>query len=267
MDERHFEEFRFDWKLAGKAPRTVDAYIVYLRSMAAVGAQRSLTEAKNWVSLAEGAPTRRKRGQAIRAFGAWAEQTNIDVCPWWRQVPLAIEPQRPQDTVTQEQFEVALASATSSRDRVLILMLWTTGMRRSEIANIIVGDVDHAGGFIVVRNTKTRVPRIVPIAPHLRKALRPLLGRITNESLLGMSSNAIRLYLARRGLPSAHAWRRGWAVAALKSGVSETSVRAVAGWSNGAMVARYTKRLSGEVALAEFSRQWTAQVLAQDCRK
>ena len=46
--------------------------------------------------------------------------------------------------------------------------------------------------------------------------------------------------------PSAHAWRRGWAVQALRSGVSETSVRAAAGWSSGAMVARYTRALSGE---------------------
>ena len=40
------------------------------------------------------------------------------------------------------------------------------------------------------------------------------------------------------GVPSAHAWRRGWAVQALRNGVSETSVRAAAGWSSGAMVAR-----------------------------
>ncbi len=256
MDERLFEEFRFDWTLAGKAARTVDGYIVYLRSMAAAGAHSGLTEAKHWVSEAAGAPTRRKRGQALRAFGAWAEQAEIDVCSWWRQVPLAVEPQQPQDTVTQEQFEAALASATSPRDRALVLMLWTTGMRRSEIANITVGDVDIAGGFIVVRNTKTRVPRVVPIAPQLRKALRPLLGQASDSPLLGMSSNAIRLFLAHRTLPSAHAWRRGWAVAALKNGVSEASIRAVAGWSSGAMVSRYTRKLSGEIALTEFSIRW-----------
>jgi len=57
-------------------------------------------------------------------------------------------------------------------------------------------------------------------------------------------------------IPSAHAWRRGWAVQALRSGVSETSVKAVAGWSSGAMVARYTLALSGELAVEEFRRTW-----------
>ena len=67
-----------------------------------------------------------------------------------------------------------------------------------------------------------------------------------------MSGNAVRLGLQRSGFPSAHCWRRGWAVQALKNGVSETSVKAAAGWSSGEMVARYTSALSGELAIREF---------------
>ena len=43
-------------------------------------------------------------------------------------------------------------------------------------------------------------------------------------------------------------------VQALRNGVSETSVRAAAGWSSGAMVARYTRALSGELAFEEFQK-------------
>jgi hypothetical protein len=39
-------------------------------------------------------------------------------------------------------------------------------------------------------------------------------------------------------------------------GVSETSVKAAAGWTSSAMVSRYTKSLSSEIALEEFSRSW-----------
>jgi hypothetical protein len=38
--------------------------------------------------------------------------------------------------------------------------------------------------------------------------------------------------------------------------VSETSVRAAAGWLSGAMVARYNRALSGELAVEEFLRSW-----------
>lgn len=45
-------------------------------------------------------------------------------------------------------------------------------------------------------------------------------------------------------------------VQALRSGVSETSVKAAAGWSSGEMVARYTRALSGELAIVEFQKSW-----------
>jgi integrase len=86
--------------------------------------------------------------------------------------------------------------------------------------------------------------------------LRKLIGKRNQGSLFGMTTNAIRLCLLRLGAPSAHAWRRGWAVNSLRCGVSETSVRAAAGWSSGAMVARYTSALSGELAIEEFQRYW-----------
>ena len=76
-----------------------------------------------------------------------------------------------------------------------------------------------------------------------------------------MTPNAVRLLLQRLDAPSAHAWRRGWAVQALRSGVSETSVRAAAGWSSGAMVARHTCALSAEIKNCAIRAVTTASVL------
>jgi len=256
MDEALLQEFRFDWTLAGKSPKTADTYVLLLRGLIAAGAAGSLTEAKQWVSEAVAPPSRRKRGQAIRAFGKWAEDHSLSLLEWWRHVPLAAEVEIPQETATVDDFKRALQLATEPRHRALVCLLWTTGLRRTEIANLMASDVDLVGGHLVVRQSKTKTPRIVPLAPMTRKALRPLLRQSESMPLIGMSSNAIRQFLARKGLPSAHAWRRGWAVESLKAGVSETSVRAVAGWSSGAMVARYTRKLSGEIALEEFQRTW-----------
>jgi len=108
----------------------------------------------------------------------------------------------------------------------------------------------------LVPTTKNGRPRVVPISPKARLALRKLIGRRETGLILNMTGNAIRLRLNKMGVPSAHAWRRGWAVQALRNGVSETSVRAAAGWSSGAMVARYTRALSGELAVEEFQRSW-----------
>ena len=111
-------------------------------------------------------------------------------------------------------------------------------------------------GFLIIKTSKTGKPRIAPLSPSARHALRKQIGKRSQGSLFGMTTNAIRLCLMRLGAPSAHAWRRGWAVQALRNGVSETSVRAAAGWSSGAMVTRYTSALSEELAVDEFQRSW-----------
>ncbi len=116
-----------------------------------------------------------------------------------------------------------------------------------------MADVDLANGCLVVRESKNGKPRVAPLFPAALRALRRYLGARSAGSLLGMSSNAVRLLLKRSGVPSAHAWRRGWAVHALRSGVSEASVRAAAGWQGSAMVSLYTRTLAGKLAMDEFS--------------
>jgi integrase/recombinase XerD len=162
----------------------------------------------------------------------------------------------PQLTVTEEMYRDALTKAKNARDKALIEVLWSTGLRRSEIARLEVGDINLSQGYLIIRTTKAGKPRIAPLSPHARRALLRLVGKRLDGSVFELNSSSIRVRLARLGLPSAHAWRRGWAVHALRNGISEASVRAAAGWSSGAMVVRYTSSLSGELALEEFQRVW-----------
>ena len=157
---------------------------------------------------------------------------------------------------TELDYKKVICAASTLRDKALVEVLWSCGLRRSEIARLDISDVNFSEGFLIIRTSKTGKPRIAPLSPSARNALRKHIGKRSQGSLFGMTTNAIRLCLMRLGAPSAHSWRRGWAVQALRNGVSETSVRAAAGWSSGAMVARYTRTLSGELAVEEFQRCW-----------
>lgn len=84
------------------------------------------------------------------------------------------------------------------------------------------------------------------------RALRRQIGKQETGSVIKMSGKANCCSLQKLEAPSAHAWRRGWAVHSLRNGVSETSLKSAAGWSSGAMVSRYTSALSSELALDEF---------------
>jgi integrase len=256
MDKSLLGEFRLDWLLAGKAEQTANNYVSGLTLLLERFPEPSLADVKTWLASIESIVSRRKRGQAVRAVGQWAESNGYDVFPWWIRVPLAREIKRPQETATEKDYRTALQATRTLRDRALIEVLWSCGLRRSEIARLEVSDVNFSEGFLIVRTSKTGKPRIAPLSPSARHALRKYIGKRSQGSLFDMTTNAIRLCLQRLDAPSAHAWRRGWAVQALRNGVSETSVRAAAGWSSGAMVARYTRALSGELAITEFQRSW-----------
>ena len=181
-------EFRADWLLAGEASTTVDFYVSLLHLLGGENTSPDLLQAKAWVGDAVTVPMRRKRAQAVRAFGRWSES---------------------------------------------------------------IGD-----GVLLVRSSKTGKPRVVPMPPITVRSVRRHLRGWNESDLFAMTTNGIRLMLRRNNLLSAHAWRRGWAVQSLRIGVSETSVRAAEGWSSGAMVARYTRAMSAELALDEFQRSW-----------
>ena len=249
-------EFAYDWELAGKAKSTVLHYKKCLENLFNAVSDPNLVEVKGWIEDAPTVAVRRKRAQSIRAFGKWASENEYEGFEWWKRVKVTREVMKPQETVTEFDYKKALEVAVSLRDRALIEVLWSCGLRRSEISSLRVDDVNFTEGYVIVRTSKAGKPRVAPMSPSARKVLRRYIGKRVDGLLLQMSSNAIRLRLQRMGLPSAHAWRRGWAVQSLRNGVSETSVRAAAGWSSGAMVARYTRALSGELAIEEFHRSW-----------
>lgn len=252
----YLQEFAADWRLLGRAKATADIYCAYVKELVGQGEPEAITLAatKIWLADAPSAETARYRARAVRAFGRWSAANDGPAWPWSASVPLAATPPKPQPTVTPEQYAATVSATTSLRDRTVIELLWATGMRVSELARVTVEDIDLLGGYVTVPRSKAGRPRVVPLSEPATRACRRLIGGRETGSLLTMSSHAIQLLLRRLGAPTAHAWRRGWAVHALRYGVSEASVRAAAGWSSGAMVARYTNAVSGDLALAEFQR-------------
>ena len=249
-------EFRADWLLAGKATSTVDFYLSRLWLLDEEALSLGLAGVRVWVGDASTVSMRRKRAQAVRAFGRWSESIGDNDFPWWSNLPVPTEAEKPQPTATPADFDAGLSVLSSCRDRAVLSVLWGCGLRRSEVANLLVGDVNVADGVLVVRSSKTGKPRVVPMPPVTVRWVRRHLRGWTEPTLFGLTANGVHLLLRRHGLLPAHAWRRGWAVQSLRCGVSETSVRSAAGWSSGAMVARYTRAMSAELAVDEFRGAW-----------
>lgn len=246
-------EFEADWKLLGRSKATLGEYLRLLRDLREFSpTEPSLAVVKAWLATSRSKDHARYRGRAVRAFGKWADANDVQGWSWWRQVPLANVAPTPQDTVTAAQVEELLRRLTEPRDRLIVELLWSTGLRVSELSRLRWDDVNLDEGYVVVRQSKTGKPRLAPLSARACRQLRRTPK--VSESLLGLSKQAIQRRLNRMDAPTAHSFRRGWAVQALRDGVSQTSVQAAAGWRSGAMVSRYVSQVSGSLAIAEFSR-------------
>lgn len=175
MDTSLLREFQLDWQLTGKAHRTASDYVSAVRALLSQYPEPTLADVKQWIASTSSTPTQRKRGQAVRAIGKWSEEQQYDEFTWWRQVPLIRESVKPQATATEPDYIHAISAARTPRDRALIEVLWSTGLRRSEIERLNVADINLADSFLVVRTSKTGKPRIVPMSPQAQRALRRLL--------------------------------------------------------------------------------------------
>ena len=256
----YLDEFVADWRLAGRSAATAGTYRRYLEQLLAAHSDEiDLGIVKQWLAESVSAETARARARAVRAFGKWAIDNDGPGWVWWPRVPLAATRPTPQPTVTEDVYKVVKGRCTNARDALVVELLWCAGLRVSELARLCRDDVNLSDRFVVVRTSKTGKPRLAPLSDQACRLIRRHPAQL-DGILVGMSSNAIQQLMKRLDAPSPHAWRRGWAVHALKRGISQVSVQSAAGWSSGAMVARYTSAMSAELAIAEFgqchSRRW-----------
>jgi integrase/recombinase XerC len=82
----------------------------------------------------------------------------------------------------------------SLRDRAMLELTYSSGLRLSELCGLEVADVDLEGGLVKVLG-KGRKVRVVPVGRHAREAVRAWLA--VRADLAGPGENA--LFVSRRG--------------------------------------------------------------------
>jgi len=163
-----------------------------------------------------------------------------------------------------------------SRNRAIILILLDTGMRVSEIANIALGDIDTARGWVKVKG-KGAKERVVRIGATAQKALwrylvyRPNSGRnelwLTEEGT-PLQSDGIQMMVRRikqrAGITSkgnCHRFRHTFALSFLRADRNPFNLQYLLGHSDLRMVRHYTATLGMEDALKAHEKASPADLL------
>ncbi len=177
-------------------------------------------------------------------------------------------PQRlPRAVLTAEEAESVLAKPDVTqpeglRDRAMLELLYSTGLRRAELSRLLVFDVDATRGTVFVREGKGRKDRVVPVGEralawtlkYLEEA-RPKLTGARDEGVLLLGdageglhvdylTQRVRQYIEAAGLekPGAcHLFRHSMATAMLEGGADVRFVQEMLGHASLETTQLYTR--------------------------
>ncbi|MCE7956432.1 MAG: site-specific tyrosine recombinase XerC [Acidobacteria bacterium ACB2] len=113
--------------------------------------------------------TQIQRLHTLKLFFRWLAKNNYILANPASELELPrIPPRRPPEVFTVAEVEQVMAQPDLStpygvRDRAILETLYSTGMRRSELARLGVADIHSDAGIVRVRFGKGRKERIIPI--------------------------------------------------------------------------------------------------------
>ena len=155
------------------------------------------------------------------------------------------EQQHIPEAFTREQLEAILNALPSFAQRIGTVAA-DTGMRRSEIQRLVWNDIDLDQATIIVRDSKNRKPRIIPMT----RRVRALIGRMWDESTQDSSETLLPFDSIKKSMITAgknlgighihfHQFRHTYITLLLEAGVPINQVQYLAGHKTIAMTMRY----------------------------
>lgn len=112
-------------------------------------------------------------------------------------------PRRLVQILTQKEMQCILAGPFKkqkwgARDKAVLELFYSSGLRRSEMQNLEISDVDLVSGLIHVRAGKGDKDRTVPIGKHAVKAIQKYLAQLRQKMEKPWKPSTV-LFLSERG--------------------------------------------------------------------
>ena len=140
---------------------------------------------------------------AIRAWFKWLAKENHILYNPASEIELPkLEKRLPKAVLTESEAERVLNTADISepmglRDRAILETFYSTGIRRLELINLRVQDIDPERGTLIVRQGKGKVDRMLPIGDRALLWIDKYLNETRPELTCGRDEG--RLFLSRYG--------------------------------------------------------------------
>lgn len=282
-------QFLLHLKVERRSPATLGFYGVTRRTLERFAAEARLPDAADAVTTAHlrafvlwlGAQGLGPGGvhahvRAVRACFNWAAREELLARNPAGRLELPKLPRQRLPAVTPEQVPTLLRAAKAGdqplRDTAVVLTLFDTGLRVSELVALRQADVLAGRGLLRVEAGKGEKERVVPVGTKALTAITAYARRERRPQHAGVQ----HLFLARHGLPmtrsgigirlntlakraglsradvAPHAFRRGFAVGFLRNGGDVFTLQQILGHASLEMTRRYVAFLDDDLKLAHL---------------
>jgi len=206
----------------GRTEATVTNYLRNLRYFAAWAIEREVTKPlevtrplveryQAWVChyrKSSGQPlaigVQAQRLLAVQLFFRWLVRQNLALYNPAADLELpSVRRSLPKDVLSASEVEQVLAQPDLAddeglRDRAILEVLYSTGLRRREVARLGIHDIDRERGVLMVRQGKGRKDRVVPIGERAMAWVEKYASDA--RSVLVRLPDPGVLFLTRRGI-------------------------------------------------------------------
>lgn len=100
------------------------------------------------------------------------------------QIDLPKKPKTLPTVLSMDEVKKMIASTHNLKHRALIEVLFCHGLRRSELINLKIGDIDSANGVLIVKQSKGLKDRNVPLSDNCLNTLREYYKRYKPHTYL-----------------------------------------------------------------------------------
>ncbi len=162
-----------------------------------------------------------------------------------------------RNTVKVQDLQPLMAACDTVRDKLVVSMLADTGLRRSELANIDVGDIDLDRQTIKVWG-KGAKERMVRYGPSTQSFLLQWIkesrqgDKLFNLNEWGVGEMLERLERKTGIKCNAHAFRRTFATESVRNGLNLFHVQSLLGHANLTMTRVYAEQVNSEDAIKAY---------------
>jgi integrase/recombinase XerD len=149
--------------------------------------------------------TQHKRLVQVRAYFKWLTRQNVLLWNPASELELPkLERRLPRHVLTETEAERVMVQPDTAepmgiRDRAILEVLYSTGIRRMEVANLRVFDLDGERGTLIVRQGKGKKDRVVPIGERAALWVEKYLAEVRPELVLPPDEGV--LFLTAEGEP------------------------------------------------------------------